>query len=227
MKNSYTILFTLLAAALWIGCDKPYDPIGDDDTGDDDAADDDTGDDDAQGDDDDAQGDDDDAQGDDDDAQGDDDDAQGDDDDATGQDPCADQGGVTVTFNTNPPIMSCNTTWTEAGVSMVVVSGGPCPQDCGTMMGGEMGEAIGLWPGQLQMDLSGIGCDATQATVIATPWGGAAEYETYDANMSIIDQGNLTQGQSQSTVIGTLGGTPMLHLYIGMCEGMVEEVTFM
>ena len=230
MKFNYSILFTLLVAVLWLGCDETtYEPIGDDDVSDDDAADDDTGDDDvadddAQGDDDDAQGDDDDAQGDDDDAQGDDDDAQGDDDDTAGQGPCADQGGVTLTFAANPPITTCNTTWTEAGAELIVVQGGPCPNGCYTDVGGYTDD-VGLYPGQLQIDVSGVGCEVTEVTAVYSDWGG--NYHAYDSGMTVIDSGNLSQGQNQTTVMGTLGGQEITHIHIGGCESAVHEVTLM
>ena len=209
----YRLLLICLLALGLTAC--PTNRRGGDD--DDFADDDDAVDDDDAADDDDAVDDDDAA--DDDDNHPDDDDMADDDDDDPGP-PCADSGGVTVTFDT-ASATSCDEPWTEADVELVFTEGPNCSGCSPSASGGD----LWLTPAMIRMDFANVGCTVLRIEIDVTDWTGTGSVEALvvdmDGNM-LGTAANSGTGSMETLVIEP--GSGIEAGGISGCETQIHEV---
>lgn len=123
------------------------------------------------------------------------------------------------------PATSCNETWTDSDVVLSFVNTEPEDCDGGGNCSFDAGASnAGLFPGRLNLDLSGIQGVVTSAEVDVQDFCGTncTRAFIYDGATIVDTAGNTGSGAQTLTLLA--GGTAIDRLAISSCEGFATQV---
>lgn len=130
---------------------------------------------------------------------------------------CADQGGVLLDLSVDASLVTDGTltdgaTWDTDGVQLTATAWN------NTFYGAPDGSCLSLAPGELDLDLSQVGCTVTSVEIDVTDWCGSActQADAYDASGPVETSDNGSAVGSPTTLrldAGTALTSVSLHTY--------------